>query len=135
MTPSPSSGDVAKLVEELRHGAWLACFGPWEERTALWSRIGGEAATALESLSRELAEARARDYRQMTCMGVGDGSGQLFVYGDYDSIKAAQRIVLRAEEAEWRLARMSASRFRWVRCFFDLRARSVLPQKEAASDE
>jgi hypothetical protein len=33
-------------------------------------------------------------------MGVGDGAGQLFVYGDYDSIKAAQRIVLRAETAE-----------------------------------
>ncbi len=33
-------------------------------------------------------------------MGVGDGAGQLFVYGDYDSIKAAQRTVLRAETAE-----------------------------------
>lgn len=30
-----------------------------------------------------------------TCtMGVGDGTGNLFVHGDYDSIKAAQRIVL-----------------------------------------
>jgi len=27
-------------------------------------------------------------------MGVGDGSGKLFVHGDYDSIKAAQAIVL-----------------------------------------
>jgi hypothetical protein len=32
-------------------------------------------------------------------MGVGDGAGQLFVYGDYDSIKAAQQTVFRAETA------------------------------------
>ena len=32
-----------------------------------------------------------------TCMGVGDGSGNLFVHGDYDSIKAAQAIVFRME--------------------------------------
>jgi hypothetical protein len=25
-------------------------------------------------------------------MGVGDGSGRLFIHGDYESIKAAQRI-------------------------------------------
>ncbi|WP_133248213.1 hypothetical protein [Comamonas sp. JNW] len=31
------------------------------------------------------------------CMGVGNGDGNLFVYGDYDSIKAAQALVLRAE--------------------------------------
>jgi len=33
-------------------------------------------------------------------MGVGDGSGQRFVHGDYESIKAAQAIVLRAAAAE-----------------------------------
>ncbi len=27
-------------------------------------------------------------------IGVGDGSGQLFVHGNYDSIKAVQRIIL-----------------------------------------
>lgn len=32
-----------------------------------------------------------------TCMGVGDGNGKLFVYGDYESIKAAQAMVLELE--------------------------------------
>jgi hypothetical protein len=27
-------------------------------------------------------------------MGVGDGTGQRFVYGDYESIKAAQALIL-----------------------------------------
>lgn len=31
-------------------------------------------------------------------MGVGDGSGQLFVHGNYDSIKAAQKIVEERDE-------------------------------------
>jgi len=40
-------------------------------------------------------------------MGVGSGGGNLFVHGDYDSIKAAQDIVLerdklRAELDEWK---------------------------------
>jgi hypothetical protein len=44
--------------------------------------------------------AEAHDYRKMNCMGVGDGSGKLFVYGDYDSIKAAQALIFRSEEAQ-----------------------------------
>lgn len=31
------------------------------------------------------------------CMGVGSGDGNLFVYGTYESIKAAQALVFRAE--------------------------------------
>lgn len=33
-------------------------------------------------------------------IGVGDGSGNLFVHGSYDSVKAVQRIILRNEELE-----------------------------------
>jgi hypothetical protein len=44
--------------------------------------------------------------RTAVCMGVGDGSGQLFVYGDYDSIKAAQAGVFRREAAEARIAEL-----------------------------
>lgn len=33
-------------------------------------------------------------------MGVGRGDGNLFVHGDYDSIKAAQALVIRAERLE-----------------------------------
>jgi hypothetical protein len=32
----------------------------------------------------------------MQCsLGVGDGSGQLFVYGSYEAIKACQKLILR----------------------------------------
>ena len=31
-------------------------------------------------------------------MGVGNGAGQLFVHGDYDSIKAAQEIILERDK-------------------------------------
>lgn len=31
------------------------------------------------------------------CLGVGDGTGNLFVYGDYDSIKTAQNKLLELE--------------------------------------
>ncbi|MES2533330.1 MAG: hypothetical protein V4636_19965 [Pseudomonadota bacterium] len=45
------------------------------------------------ALSRN-AELEAKTALQM---GVGDGVGQLFVYGDYESIKAAQAMALRLE--------------------------------------
>ncbi|MFO0451070.1 MAG: hypothetical protein ACK52I_20840 [Pseudomonadota bacterium] len=44
--------------------------------------------------------AEAHDYRKMTALGVGKGSGSLFVYGEYEAIKAAQALVFRAEKAE-----------------------------------
>ena len=57
--------------------------------------------------------------RAMTAasMGVGDGNGQLFVHGDYASIKAAQEIVFRMEraEAERDALRADAERYRWLR--------------------
>lgn len=37
-------------------------------------------------------------------MGIGDGSGQRFVYGTYEAIKAAQAVVLRKEALEAELA-------------------------------
>jgi hypothetical protein len=40
-------------------------------------------------------QAKCVHTEQSRCtMGVGDGAGKLFVHGDYDSIKAAQKIVL-----------------------------------------
>lgn len=49
----------------------------------------------INALLAALEELKAKT---STCMGVGNGSGNLFVYGDYDSIKAAQRIVLESEK-------------------------------------
>lgn len=41
-------------------------------------------------------------------LGVGDGSGQLFVYGDYVSIKTCQEKLLRLEEVEGILNELAA---------------------------
>lgn len=63
---------------------------------------GGEAAySAVRNVSAAVAALIARnaelEAKTALQMGVGDGAGQLFVYGDYDSIKAAQALVLRLE--------------------------------------
>lgn len=46
--------------------------------------------TALDMVMQDYAKLRAKTE---VSMGVGDGSGKLFVHGDYDSIKAAQAII------------------------------------------
>ena len=62
-TPSPSAGDVAKLVERLRNEADDGWTG---DAICVPATTAAEAATALESLSRELAEAREDAERNLT---------------------------------------------------------------------
>jgi len=66
---------------------------PWE--------VGFVVQMDVPALIAELRAARERlkHFETMTTMGVGRGDGRLFVHGDYDSIKAAQRLVFRAEAA------------------------------------
>lgn len=45
------------------------------------------------TLIQQMWEA-ARNAKRNCTMGVGDGSGNLFIHGDYESIKAAQNILL-----------------------------------------
>lgn len=54
----------------------------------------------------ENAEQRVAELEAKTAMtmGVGSGNGNLFVHGDYDSIKAAQAIVLENESLRAKLA-------------------------------
>ena len=50
-------------------------------------------------LAREAEVANLRAETSCT-LGVGRGDGNLFVHGDFDSIKAAQDFIFRAEKAE-----------------------------------
>lgn len=46
----------------------------------------------IEAANSEIAALKSKD---ISCtLGVGDGSGRLFVHGDYDSIKATQKIII-----------------------------------------
>lgn len=91
-------------------------FERWSKLAALTSESSSvlHSITLLETsqlLSALLAELEAKDKRiaeleaktAMT-MGVGSGNGNLFVHGDYDSIKAAQAIVLENESLRAKLA-------------------------------
>ncbi|HGE8301215.1 TPA: hypothetical protein ACGD5C_001531 [Serratia marcescens] len=61
-----------------------------------------------KKLDEELAKAEKRiaelEAKTAMTMGVGSGNGNLFVHGDYDSIKAAQVIVLENESLRAKLA-------------------------------
>lgn len=73
-----------------------------QARTAVAALIEREA--ALVTRNAELERKTAVQ------MGVGDGSGQLCVYGDYESIKAAQAFVIRCFEQGKRIAELEAER-------------------------
>lgn len=53
----------------------------------------------------ELERLRAKT---RTTMGVGSGDGQLFIHGDYESVKAAQRIVIERDQLRAELSAIKA---------------------------
>ncbi|MBN5380283.1 hypothetical protein [Serratia marcescens] len=74
-----------------------------------------------KKLDEELAKAEKRiaelEAKTAMTMGVGSGNGNLFVHGDYDSIKAAQVIVLENESLRAKLAtpvRLTEERTLWA---------------------
>ena len=73
-----------------------------EEREGMcppgWHRI------VCDQLQIDALKAENERLREQTSctLGVGRGDGKLFVHGDYDSIKAAQAFIFRAEQAEAR---------------------------------
>ncbi|MFA5715807.1 MAG: hypothetical protein WC998_08700 [Candidatus Paceibacterota bacterium] len=57
----------------------------------------------LADLGKALQEAKEKECSHYPCgltMGVGDGSGQLFVHGNYESIKALQKLLLDRQSHE-----------------------------------
>jgi hypothetical protein len=61
---------------------------------------------ALDTLRTEVGQLRKKTG---VMLGVGDGAGQKFVYGDYESIKAAQDIIFRLEEATKRIRELETT--------------------------
>lgn len=60
-------------------------------------------------LAKVTEELAALKEKTRCAIGVGDGSGNLIVYGTYDSVKAVQAMVLRLESAEKELAKLQAA--------------------------
>jgi hypothetical protein len=82
-----------------------------------WDGDNGTHGADGESLAHgESSELERLRKKTALTMGVGCGAGQLFVHGDYESIKAAQAIVLEGERLRAQLANTEQSR----RSFFDL---------------
>jgi hypothetical protein len=109
--------DLTKLRAELRAGLDGVTPGSWcesnhiilsENLLCLGSGTYKRDAVHIARCSPEniralldaLDDAEAHDYRKLTALGVGNGYGSLFVYGEYDAVKAAQALVFRAEKAE-----------------------------------
>lgn len=81
-----------KNRKELSHEIWAAAqLAPGEGIADGVARI--------EALLRR-AEVERLNSMTAVAMGIGKGDGNLFVHGDYDSIKAAQSLVFRAEGME-----------------------------------
>lgn len=58
----------------------------------------------IDKLTAERDDLKQWKEAHATKMGVGDGSGELYVYGDYDSIKAAQSIIFERDALKAQLA-------------------------------
>lgn len=84
---------MSDLPQELRRQA-VRAFCAGEEKLAE-NALEWEAAELIEQQQKRIAELEAKT---SCCMGVGNGNGRLFVYGDNESIKTAQRYVLERDE-------------------------------------
>lgn len=69
----------------------------------------------VEAAKEKIEELQAMPSKAVCRMGVGTGDGNLFVYGDYESIKAAQSLVLKAEGNSNFADALDAKRYRWLR--------------------
>lgn len=79
----------------------------WKQRADILQAEKDELVASAVALAARIAELEAKT---AVSMGVGSGSGRLFVHGDYESIKAAQEKIFRLEAAEARIAELEAER-------------------------
>ncbi|WP_406818559.1 hypothetical protein [Serratia marcescens] len=102
----------------------------WIGESAGWKKRAEDAEKRISELEAKTA---------MT-MGVGSGNGSLFVHGDYDSIKAAQAIVLESESLRARLATpvrlpdtrqsVSGDRYQWSDGVFNYKQDAIALLRE-----
>ena len=93
---------IADLSERLPYADGQAYYDDKRKIQALTTEL-----RALESASTKQEIERLASKTAVT-MGVGNGAGQLFVHGDYDSIKAAQEIILERDQLRHQLAKRDA---------------------------
>lgn len=85
MTTSPVTTITDELLAEIESGYLDAAS----------AMAGRDECMMIAAISAELRALRAKT---TTAMGVGFGDGQLFVHGDYESIRAVQRIVIERDK-------------------------------------
>lgn len=103
--PSPAGVDGLNTD---RNAAFKACPESgcdWGSFYLGWKARGEVEQAIIDGLRGEVAELEAKT---RTVMGVGSGSGNLFVYGDYDSIKSAQKIVIERDQLRAELSAIKA---------------------------
>lgn len=104
MTDTP---DLAALAREAKRLSSLPDSIPYAGvRRAIRQE---EIYTALRDVDAKAFE-RGRATTYPMTLGVGDGSGTLFVHGDYESIKAAQRIGLERADLRSKIATLTQER-------------------------
>ena len=88
--------EVVALVDVLRgHGGRYVTLRSGVDHLSL---IDGEALIRLSDYETLQAECDALRDKIILSLGVGDGAGNLFVHGDYDSIKRVQELIFECEK-------------------------------------
>ena len=101
----PQSYKNAEFIAAANPSTVLALIHDLDVASSVGRALGitlGNVAEARDALVTVVASLKA-EIEQLhnmtgTAMGVGSGAGSLFVYGDYDSIKAAQAIVIERDQ-------------------------------------
>lgn len=99
-------GDIKRVCLELRECRTDYDGALMSDRSEPIGACCGLLRSAEEALADMEAELARRRAMTACTMGVGDGSGKLFVHGDYDSIKAAQALVKRLWDANEKVSRL-----------------------------
>lgn len=109
ITVKPETKIMTNAIEQTKREMYtdLKRFESMVGSTHLFKTFQDSLEAHLEELRKEFVDLTSKT---SCAVGVGSGTGQLFVYGSYDAVKAMQGIVIDGEDARRRLAEMTQDR-------------------------